>query len=171
MPVRKVILAAIAAILAVCANSAVLAQPDAVLTPAGYGALRVGMTWAQARRAVPGLRQGELFGSCHEAYTPRMPGMSAMFNGGRLVRVSVGSPSRIATTRGIRVGDTAERVRAAYRGQFREEPHHYQGPQGRYFTIWSVRNRSGIRIETDEHRRVQVIHGGGPAIEYVEGCV
>jgi hypothetical protein len=171
---RHLVLTAAIAIATAGAGAAANAQPANVLTPQGYGPFRVGMSWAQARRAVPGLRYGDRLdegNTCHEASTARMPGVYAMFENNRLVRVSLSSPSRVATARGIRVGATAAQVRAAYRGQYRDEPHHYVGPEGRYFTVWTVRNRSGIRFETDEHHRVRAIHGGGSAIEYVEGCL
>lgn len=174
LKLRHLVLTAAVAISAAGAGAAANAQPANVLTPQGYGPFRVGMTWAQAQRAVPGLRYGERLdeqNTCHEASTPRMPGVFAMFESGRLVRVSLSENSRVRTARGIHVGSTAREVRAAYRGQLRDEPHHYVGPQGRYLTVWTVRNRAGIRFETDEHQRVQTIHGGGSAIQYVEGCL
>jgi hypothetical protein len=170
---RLLLFTAAIAIASAGADTAALAQPSGVLTPQGYGPLHVGMTWAQARRAVPGLRYGETLGdgsTCHEASTPRMPGVFGMFVDGRLVRVSLSSPSRVGTARGIHIGSTEAQVRAAYRGLYRDEPHQYEGPQGRYLTVWTVRGRSGIRFETDMHHHVQTIHGGGDAIQYVEGC-
>jgi hypothetical protein len=170
---RHLLLTAALAIATAGADTVAFAQPGDVLTPQGYGPLRVGMTWAQARRAVPGLRYGESMGdgsTCHEASTPRMPGVFGMFVDGRLVRVSLSSPSRVATARGIRVGASEAQVRTAYRGLYRDEPHQYEGPQGRYLTVWTVRGHSGVRFETDMHHRVQTIHGGTDAIQYVEGC-
>jgi hypothetical protein len=172
--IRHLVLTAAVTAATLAPAAAAVAQPGAVLTPQGYGPFRVGMTWAQAQRAVPGLRYGERLdeqNTCHEASTSRMPGVYAMFENGRLVRVSLSSPSRVRTARGIHVGSTAAEVRAAYRGQYRDEPHTYVGPQGRYYTVWTVRNRAGLRFETDERQRVQTIHGGGSAIQYVEGCL
>ena len=145
--------------------------PATVLTEQGYGPLRIGMTWAQARRAMPGLRGNfELGESCFVAEVAALPGFYAMFEDRRLTSISAGEGSRIATAGGLRVGHTAAQVRAVYGARTRSEQHHYEAAPAQYLTVWTVPGRRGIRFETNDHRRITVIHAGGPSIEYVEGC-
>lgn len=138
----------------------------------GYGPLHVGMTWAQARGAMPSLRRdaNQESETCFIAQSRGLPGVYLLFEGGHLGRVTVEHSSRIATARGIRVGSTLAQVRAAYGPRLVQEAHAYEGPPAVYLTYWTVPHRRGIRFETDTHRRVSIIHGGNATIEYVEGC-
>lgn len=144
-----------------------------VITENGYGPLRVGMTWAQARRAMPALtRQGGPDGedsqSCFTASSPRLRGLYLLFQDGRLGRVSVERNRQVRSARGIHVGSTIAEVRAAY-PRLRQEPHHYGGPRDYYLTYWAQPNRRGIRFVTWEGR-VSEIHGGDGAIRLIEAC-
>lgn len=174
---RQSLLAIGAAALMFCAAQtpapiAAAATPAAgVLTENGYGPLRVGMSWALARRAMPTLHSDmELGEQCFEATASNIPGLYAMFEDHRLVRVSIADANPIRTALGARLGQTAAQVRAIYGPRLRVEPHHYQGPAAQYLTWWTIPDRRGIRFETDTHRRITTIHAGGPAIAYVEGC-
>ena len=147
------------------------ASPNAPITSEGWGPLRVGMTWAQARRALPGMTRDLTMGEeCYESTVRGQPGLYVMFEGGRLARVSAAEHSRVGTAAGVRVGQTEAQVRAAYGRRIVSEPHHYEEAPARYLTVWTVRNQRGVRFETNHDRRVTVIHGGGPAIQYIEGC-
>lgn len=176
MSFRPALLALAVAAGCLSAPAGLFAAPPAVRTSAsitseGWGPLRVGMTWAQARRAQPGLNRDLTMGlECYEATVPGQTGLYVMFEAGRLARVSAAENSRVAAGRGLHVGSTEAQVRAAYGRAIQSEPHHYQDAPARYLTIWTVRGQRGLRFETDEHRRVTAIHGGGPAIQYVEGC-
>jgi hypothetical protein len=156
------------------AASAAAAQPGAWrLTPEGYGAVHIGMSRAQAEAALGTQLEGEAIDdadACIEMAAQRgHPGIFFMFEGWRLSRVSAAEGSHARTPRGIGVGATEAQVRAAYGRGLRSEGHRYQNAPARYLTYWT-RARSGVRFETDEHRRVQLIHAGGASIEYIEGC-
>lgn len=159
-----------------------------VLTSDGLGPLRIGMTIAEITAAAgpdsepnaPGGMEPE---SCDQFRPARAPaGVIVMVEQGRLTRISLDEGSRLATDRGIRVGDTAGRVRAAYGTSLSEMPHEYVEAPAAYLTHWEGNVRPGaggyvedpaargIRYETDEHKRVTVIHGGSTSIQFVEGC-
>ena len=93
-----------------------------------------------------------------------------MFLDGKLSRISVVEPNRIATPRGIKVGATADEVRAAYGEKLQAEPHHYVGEPAEYLTYWLKPNVRGVRFETDAQRKVQTIHAGNDSIQLIEGC-
>jgi hypothetical protein len=142
------------------------------LTADGLGPVRIGMTQAQVSKAV-----GKLVGEaiedekiCVEKEAARFPGVGFLFEDGRLARVSIGEPSRIATAKGIRVGATAAEVRRAYGPRLKAEKNAYDDKPAEYLTWWTVPGKRGIRFETDNKRKVYVIHGGGSAIQYIEGC-
>ncbi|HEY0326452.1 MAG TPA: hypothetical protein VGC46_10845 [Allosphingosinicella sp.] len=174
-------------------NEAAPAHSDApetwVLTSEGLGPLRIGMTLAEIAAAAGPDSDPEAVGgpepeSCDQFRPERAPdGVIVMVQDGRLTRISLGEGSRIATDRGIRVGDPAARVRAAYGSSLTEMPHEYIEAPAAYFTHWDGNVRPGeggyvedpaargIRYETDERKRVTLIHGGGTSIQYVEGCL
>ena len=174
-------------------NEAAPARSEApetwVLTSEGLGPLRIGMTLAEITAAAGPDSDPEAVGgpepeSCDQFRPERAPdGVIVMVQDGRLTRISLGEGSRIATDRGIRVGDPAARVRAAYGSSLTEMPHEYIEAPAAYLTHWDGNVRPGaggyvedpaargIRYETDERKRVTLIHGGGTSIQYVEGCL
>jgi hypothetical protein len=159
-----------------------------VLTSEGLGPLRIGMTLAEITAAAGPDSEPDAVGgpepeSCDQFRPARAPtGVIVMVQEGRLTRISLDEGARVATDRGLRVGDPASRVRAAYGSALAEMPHEYIEAPAAYLTHWdgSVRpgaegyvedpTARGIRYETDEHKRVTVIHGGDTSIQYVEGC-
>lgn len=148
---------------------------DWKLTPAGWGPVRIGMKRTQVEKALKVELQGEAFdneGRCIELFpsSEELKGIYFMFQDGKLSRVSVVEADRIATPRGIRVGATADEVRAAYGGKLQAEPHHYVDLPAEYLTYWLKPNNSGVRFETDAQRKVQTIHAGNESIQLVEGC-
>lgn len=167
------------------------AAPDtatlAVLTPEGWGPLRIGMSRVEVTAAVgdaghpdgSGMPDPEM---CDEFPPERAPaGFYVMIEEDVLTRISIGEGTDIETAEGLSIGGTADAVRAAYGDQLESEPHHYIGLPGEYLTVWTVgessengmsdENARGIRYETDMDGRIQSIHAGGPSIQYVEGCL
>ena len=145
-----------------------------VLTPSGLGPVRIGMTQKQVIAALGG---GTLDGAaiesddvCVEKESSRLNGVRFMFEDGRLARISLGRGTDIRTPRGIGPGARAADVRRAYGKRLQSEPNTYIEAPGEYLTFWTVRGKRGVRFEVEQKRRVYVIHAGGPAIQYVEGC-
>jgi hypothetical protein len=143
----------------------------AVLTPEGYGPVRIGMTEAEALRAL-GPGAGGASGAsddCHHLSTgPQPANLLYMVERGKVTRVTIHRDSTVKTDRGIGVGDTAQQVQAAYPGLV-VEPHKYvEGAQS--LTAWTVPDSRGVRFETDAKGVVTDVHAGDATIQYVEGC-
>jgi hypothetical protein len=148
---------------------------DWKLTPAGWGPVRIGMTRAQAEKALDVQLLGEGFdneGSCIELYSSneKLAGIYFMFLDGKLSRISANGSSTIKTPRDIHVGSTAEEVRSAYGEKLQAEPHHYLDLPAEYLTYWLKPDKSGVRFETDAQQQVETIHAGNDSIQYIEGC-
>jgi len=154
----------------IVAASAVL-----TLTPDGLGAVRIGMTRAEVEAAIGNALEGEPVDegmTCVEM-VPAGPeqGLWFMFEDSKLTRISIGEPSKVKTELGIGVGTSADAVRSAYGPALLAEPHHYGELPAEYLTFWTEPDKRGLRFETDARRKVQTIHAGNSAIEYVEGCL
>ncbi len=165
-------LAALSTILAASAPAA--APPSWPLTPDGWGPAKIGMSRAQVERVLHVRLEGEAIED-EKACIEMVPagaeqGLWFMFEDYKLSRISIGQPSKVKTPRGIGIGASAANVRRAYGRGLKAEPHHYEGLPSEYLTYWTVPGKRGVRFETDAKRRVQTIHAGTSAIEYVEGC-
>jgi hypothetical protein len=162
------------------------AQDAQILSPKGWGPLRIGMTKDQVRAALgpdadPNAVGGPDPEQCDEYRPERAPdGMRVMIEGGRLTRISLSRGAALRTTHGVSIGDTGEKARAAGGTAAIVEPHKYAPPPAEYITIWDGPRRAGyvdnpdtrgFRFETDPDGRVTQIHAGGPSIQYVEGCL
>ena len=152
-----------------------LAAASWVLTPDGWGPVRMGMTQAQVERALHARLHGEPLepgdeNACVEMDTARYPGVAFMFEERKLSRISLWEESKVTTSRGIGVGANADQVRRAYGRGLIAAPHYYEDAPAEYLTYWVVKGKRGVRFETNGKRRVQAIHAGTNAIEYVEGC-
>jgi hypothetical protein len=155
------------------------------LTGEGWGPLRIGMTRAEVvaglgEDANPDAVGGADPESCDQFRPERAPeAMLLMVENDRLTRISLTDTSDIMTDRGLRVGDTAERVKAAYGEEARVTPHKYQDAPAEYITVWSRgggeayvqdADARGLVYEIGANGTVMAIHAGGPSIQYVEGC-
>lgn len=169
---RRTVLAAIALSLAGAAPAQMRTWP---LTPDGYGPVRIGMTRAQVSAALRSPLEGEPIEdeeSCIELTATRgHPQLAFLFQARRLSRISVAGAGPIRTQRGIGIGSTAAQIRRAYRPRLEAEVHEYLGAPGEYITWWARPNRRGLRFETDNNRRVDVIHAGDGSIRLIEGCL
>lgn len=148
---------------------------DWKLTPTGWGPVRIGMNRDQVAKALGTELSGDAFdneGSCIELFPANeaLKGSYFMFLDGKLSRISVVDPSRIATPRGITVGASAEEVRKAYGPKLQAEEHHYIGAPAEYLTYWLKLKKSGVRFETSAEGKVQIIHAGNDSIQLIEGC-
>jgi len=155
-----------------------------VLTPQGYGPLRIGMTQAEVDAAVgspPANAADAEPSECRQYQPPRGPkGVLVMLEQGVLTRLTAIKGSHVKTETGIGVGSHGEQVKALY-GAAKATPHKYQDAPAAYVTIWPGRNdllnthvmdpaARGLRFEIGQDGKVAFIHAGGLSIQYVEGC-
>lgn len=157
-------------------------QPSArLLTPDGWGPLRIGMSRAEVVAAAGEDANPEAVGGpepdqCDEFRPSDAPdGVLVMVEKGVLTRISVSRSADITTPAGFHVGDSGASVLAEYGARARVDPHKYWEPPARYITVWrpgaSGTERRGIRYEVDSEGDIVHLHAGGPSIEYVEGCL
>ncbi len=163
-------------------------EPEvAPLTADGWGPLRIGMTLAEVVAAAGPDSDPEAVGGpepevCDIFHPARAPdGLRVMIEEGRLARISISDPAEVKTDRGLGPGDSAAEVKGAYGEELVASPHEYEEAPAEYLTVWTtgggdepyVRSPDarGIRYEVDHGGTVDVIHAGGPAIQYVEGCL
>ena len=152
-----------------------------LLTPDGWGPLRIGMSRSEVVAAAGEDANPEAVGGptpeqCDEFRPRNAPeGVLVMLEEGVLTRISVSRDTGIETPAGFRVGDSGARILEAYGALARVEPHPYWEPPARYVTVWraasSGRERRGIRYEIDTGDQIVHMRAGGPSIEYREGCV
>jgi hypothetical protein len=184
---RAVATAALAAILATCSGDVPESSPASapattqVITPDGWGPLRIGMTRAQAVAAAgddanPCAVGGPDPDRCDEFRPSSAPdGVLVMIEHGVLTRISVSRSFDIRTPEGFGIGDAGSSVLESEGSRARVEPHQYWAPPAKYITIWResppTDARRGIRYEVGSNDEIVHIHAGGPSIERVEGCV
>lgn len=158
-----------------------------VLTPDGWGPLRIGMTREEVVAALGEDANPQAVGGpepdfCDQFRPVRAPeAMLLMIEDGRLTRISLIVPSDVVTDGGLGIGATAAQVKAAYGDRAVVEPHKYQDAPAEYVTVWSQGGAGDGAYVTDPQARglvyeigsqgtVEDIHAGGPSIQYVEGC-
>lgn len=152
-------------------SAAVLAQ----LTDSSYGPVRIGMTLPQLQKAIGPLGDTtKLNRECDivSAIDPyRLPaGVSITQVNGIVARIDVENDS-IATDKGIRVGDSEEKVKQAYGSALIVEPHHYT--DGHYFEMrfgTDSATSKGIVFETDGKKVTTFRAGFWEPVRWVEGC-
>ena len=168
---------------------ATVAEPDApavgsnVLTSEGYGPLRIGMTQAEVDAVMgkPLLPMAADIDGCSIYKPERAPeGLSVRISQGVLTRVEITRPSTIKTEAGFAVGDSIDKVRAAYGSRGSWEVHLYDaGESGRLF-VWDKlpeigdtvfdREARGITYVVSDTGIVWSIYGGDSSIQAFEGC-
>lgn len=170
--------------LPVSAPAAPTAAAD-VLTPQGYGPLRIGMSQAEVDAAV-GLPPANVADAepseCRQYQPPRGPeGVLVMLEKGVLTRLTAIRGSDVMTEDGVGVGFDGEQLKARYGSAAEVTPHKYQDAPAAYVTIWSGKTSPssgyvtdpaarGFNFEIGQDGKVAFIHAGGPSIQYVEGC-
>lgn len=166
----------------VAGDSANRGEPSAtMITPDGWGPLRIGMTRAEVVAAAgedanPNAVGGPEPEVCDEFRPEQAPnGVLVMIERGILTRISISRNTDISTPAGFRVGDPAASVEQHYGADAEVTPHKYQEAPARYVTAWrqttAAAERRGIRYEIGADGAVMHIRAGGPSIEYVEGCL
>lgn len=147
------------------------ADPRWVVRFDGVGPVVVGLTVAEATaRYGAGFEAPPDTEGCYSAAIPRGPrGATVMVEGDRLVRVDV-HDARIATDRGVRIGDTEADVRRAYDGLVRVEEHPYSGPEWHYLIVTPQDTTHALIFETDGWRVLSYRVGLAWQVAYIEGC-
>lgn len=137
------------------------------LGPDGLGEIRIGMTVGEVERATGrSMLEGEYgFPSCHPWTLSGAPGgLGITTSYGKVVRIDIRN-RRWRTTRGIRIGDRAWRVKRRY--GVRARPHEYT--RGQYLI---THGRHRLVFETSARGKVTRFRAGrSPEVEYVEGCL
>jgi len=151
------------------------------LTAQGYGPLRIGMTMAEIEAAMgpdsdPNAVGGPDPASCDMFRPARAPeGLMVMVENGVLTSVWVSRNTEVETDRALNVGDPAAEVKRVYGDAAVVTPHKYVPTPAEYITVWTTSDRQGpnargLTYEIGSDGRVESIAGGGPSIQYVEGC-
>lgn len=156
-----------------------------VLTPLGYGPLKIGMTQAEVDAAVgpPPANAAEAEPSeCRYYHPPRAPaGMLVMVENGILTRLTATKDATVKTEDGVGVGYDGDQLKARYGAAATVTPHKYQGAPSAYVTLWPGKPQlqgayvtdptaRGLVYEIGQDGKVAFIHAGGPSIQNVEGC-
>lgn len=163
-------------ILAIVLAAAGMAQAHTAEWPLranGIGPLRIGMSFANANKAVHGSLTPtpvNLRGSPACDYLPLTghPGVYVMFINDTLRRVDVTEPAS-RTEDGIAVGDTAQSVRDRY-PDLTSAPQAYVDNE---FTLTHVVAHGALAFRFDtQEGKIKTIFAGAPAhVAYIEGCL
>ncbi|HEY9783108.1 MAG TPA: hypothetical protein V6D09_23575 [Leptolyngbyaceae cyanobacterium] len=143
----------------------------------GIGAVRVGMTIAEASKAAGTklIRESgyETNLSCFYVKPQGEPkDIGFMVTNKRISRVDVWKNKSITTLSGAKIGDTESRIRSLYPGQIQVTPHKYV--EGGHDLIFipkdAVDKNYRLLFETDGKRVTRFRSGKLPEVEFVEGC-
>src|SRR5262249_3420923 len=100
-------------VIALVASPAVAAP---VLTPDGYGDLRIGMNEVDPLRLLGAGGATPTGDPCHEIASHSEPGLQAMFENRRLSRLALTSSAMMKTDAGVAIGSSEASVYNAYPG-------------------------------------------------------
>ena len=159
-------------------NTALAETPAAyTLAADSYGPVKIGMTAAEAGKAL-GVKLVSGDPANAECYfvVPAKGNaekeISFMLRNYRITRIDLPHDnSGYKTDKGIKIGDSEQKVRQAYGKALTVAQHHYGDKGDHYLTYWQdAKHRRGIRFET-MGGKVVGIYGGDKSIELVEGCL
>lgn len=139
----------------------------------GLGPVTVGLSVAAATaRYGAGYAPPPGTEGCDYVRIPGGPvGALVMIERDSLVRIDI-TDARIATDRGVRIGDTETDVRRAYGGLVRQESHPYSGPEWHYLVVTPAQDSTRrIIFETNGWRVISYRVGLAKQVGYIEGCL
>lgn len=139
-----------------------------VLSVEGIGAIRFGMTLAQAEQAAGGKATlpTPFDPACSMVRFPALPKLRFMIEQGTVTRAD--ADPGVDNAVGIAVGDTLEQVRARH-PEAKITPHKYDA-NGHYLTFPSSDGRAAIILEEAGGKVTKLRAGLQPAVAYVETC-
>ena len=146
----------------------------------GFGALKFGMTVAEASKAL-GVKlkygedsEGTPKSECSYVVAEKgLEGISFMTSHDKIMRIDVEEPTpHVATSRGATVGMSEANINELYNGKVVTERHAYEDP-GHYLIVTPGEAKSakfGIVFETNGEVVTRYRAGLAPFAFYVEGC-
>lgn len=157
-------------------------RPGTVVSSAGLGPIRVGMTIGEIETATGRSFAVNSIGDfvadeCFSAYADDLPGVSLIGLAqssdpkDAVVNAVTVTSGLYPTPSGVRVGDSADKVRKLFPNQIESSPHTYSN--GIYLDYLPVDEGelNSVRFETMPGGQVHVIHGGVIGwTRLVEGC-
>ena len=143
------------------------------ITSAGFGPVKIGMSVAEASKAL-GMKliaEGPVDNpECHYLRPgPAIDGLWFMVSNDRVVRIEVNAPG-IKTKSGLGVGDSEAHIKEVLGSAVEVTPHKYVAPNGNYLTLWTSNRKAAVRFETLQGKVTSFYAGRTPEVEYVEGC-
>lgn len=142
------------------------------VTVAGYGPVRIGMTVAEAAKAMKRdlVVDGAFDAACHYVVPrPDIEGLAFMVSNDRIVRIDLETRG-VRTNTGITIGDHESRIMRAYGRSIEIAPNKYGGKGDHYLTLRSKDKRLAIRFETFGGEITHFYAGQADKVELVEGC-
>lgn len=146
---------------------------DAQATAGGLGPVRIGMTVAQAEKAIgapitydPSAGGGR---DCRYAWpSAGMKQVRFIIARGIILRIDI-DDFAITTDKGARIGDSEARIKTLYAGDVVENPDPYI-PGGHDFIVPSADNKTAILFETDGEVVLGYRMGDRKAVGWSSGC-
>jgi hypothetical protein len=179
MPTRC--LAACTAALAIALTGTAVAQEEkkapkpmdgnAVIAFGRVGPIKLGMTIAEARKAA---RRGIIAGpevtkDCrHDTVLPRRFGLGTL-RYKKKIRVLYVTRGVMPTRRGVRVGDSLNRLLSKYEGMLTERPSDVS-PTTRIFELRDGTREMQFAVSSETNRIFQISTGLQPEVDFPEGC-
>lgn len=150
------------------ATAAPAPSAPGLLSASGVGAVRFGMTLAQAEQATgaQAVLPAPFDPACSMVRFPALPGLRFMVEQGIVTRAD--AEPGTGNVMGIAIGDPLDRIRASYpEGVL--TPHKYDA-NGHYLAFPSAGGRGALILEATGGKVTKVRAGLQPAVAYVETC-
>lgn len=139
------------------------------ITAAGFGPHRVGQPLHEGGAAPVTEPQVYDGGDCRLFRDPGLPDSWIMTDGKKVVQVfTVLGTSTLRTSEGIGLGDSIDKLKAAYPDLRFQGSDHAAPPAGSYYTAGP--NEPGLRFATDGSKVVEISAGRQPWLGAAEGC-
>ena len=140
---------------------------EVTVSAAGYGKVKFGMTRSEVEQAAGGaFAPASGSGGCQATHAQAQPDVTYVFEGGKLQRIDVSTPTVVAEGGG-RMGMDADEIRTLYGGKLSEKPR-ADVKTGHSLQVAASKD-SGIAFLADEGGKVEAFRAGG-ALDAAAGC-